>query len=56
MSINIYEVSAPGIVNALVDMRAWLDKASDIKTEAELLDARFAPDMHPLSRQFQIAA
>ena len=56
MSINIYEVSAPVFVNALVDMLAWLDKASDIKTEAELLDARLAPDMHPLSRQFQIAS
>ena len=56
MSINIYEVSAPVFVNALVDMRAWLDKAAGINTEAELLDARLAPDMHPLSRQFQISS
>ncbi len=56
MSFNIYEMSAPVFANALADMRAWLDKASGTKTEAELLDARLAPDMHPLTRQFQIAS
>lgn len=56
MTFNIYEMSAPVFANALADMRAWLDKASGTKTEAELLEARLAPDMHPLSRQFQMAS
>lgn len=56
MSFNIYEMSAPIFAASLSDMRAWLDKASGTKTEAELLDARLAPDMRPLSAQFQMAS
>jgi hypothetical protein len=36
-------------------MRAWLDKAAAEKPEAELLEARLAPDMRPLSAQYQMA-
>lgn len=56
MSFNIYDVSAPIFANALTDMRAWLDKASGTKAETELLNARLAPDMRPLSAQFQMAS
>lgn len=56
MSISIYDMSAPVFINALTDMRAWLDKASGTKSETELLEARLAPDMRPLSAQFQMAS
>lgn len=54
MSFNLYEASAPVFVNALRNMRAWLDKAAG--DEARLLDARLAPDMRPLPAQFQMAS
>ncbi len=55
MSFSVYDASAPVFVNALTDMRAWLDKTGDTP-EADLLAARLAPDMHPLPRQFQMAS
>jgi len=56
MSFSIYDASAPVFVNALTDMRAWLDKAAAEKPEAELLEVRLAPDMAPLPAQFQMAS
>jgi uncharacterized protein len=56
MSFTIYDMSAPVFVNALTDMRAWLDKAEGTKSEAELVEARLAPDMRPLTGQFQMAS
>ncbi|MBA3896477.1 MAG: DUF1993 domain-containing protein [Sphingomonadaceae bacterium] len=56
MSFSIYDASVPVFVNALTDMRAWLDKAGAEKTEAGLLEARIAPDMKPLPAQFQMAS
>ena len=56
MSFNLYDASAPIFVNALTNMRNWLDKAAAEKDEAALLDARLAPDMFPLARQYQVAS
>lgn len=56
MTVSLYDASIPVFINALTNMRAWLDKAAAVKPEAELLDARLAPDMHPLTKQFQIAS
>jgi len=46
----------PVFVNALTNMRAWLDKATAERSEADLMDARLAPDMRPLPAQFQMAS
>ena len=56
MSFTIYDASAPVFVNSLANMRAWLDKAATEKPEAELIDARLAPDMRPLTAQYQMAS
>ena len=56
MAFSLYEASAPVFVNALTNMRAWLDKAASEKDEAALLEARLAPDMRPLPAQFQMAS
>lgn len=56
MSFSIYDASAPIFVSSLSNMRAWLDKSVAEKTEAELLEARLAPDMRPLPAQFQMAS
>lgn len=56
MTISIYDASIPIFINALTNMRAWLDKAAAQKSEAELLDARLAPDMKPFAAQYQMAS
>lgn len=56
MTFSPYDASAPVFVNSLTDMRAWLDKAAAEKPEAELLEARLAPDMQPLPAQYQMAS
>lgn len=56
MSFTIYDASAPVFVASVRNMKAWLDKAAAEKSEAELIDARLAPDMFPLPRQYQIAS
>ena len=56
MSFTIYDASAPVFINALADMRAWLDKAAGEKSEAALIEARLAPDMKPLPAQYQMAS
>jgi hypothetical protein len=56
MADTLYHASIPVFVNALTSMRAWLDKAAATKAEGELLDARLAPDMYPLVKQFQLAS
>jgi hypothetical protein len=56
MSFGIYEASVPVFVNALTNMRGWLDKAASEKSESELMDARLAPDMRPLPAQYQMAS
>jgi hypothetical protein len=54
--MSIYDSSVPVFVNTLRNMRNWLDKAGAEKPEAELIDARLAPDMYPLARQYQIVS
>lgn len=56
MSLDLYDASAPVFVNALSNMRAWLDKAGAIGGEGPLIEARLAPDMRPLSAQYQMAS
>jgi hypothetical protein len=56
MSFGIFEASVPVFVKSLTNMRAWLDKAASEKSEAELLEARLAPDMRPLPAQYQMAS
>lgn len=56
MSFSIYDASAPVFVNTLADMRAWLDKAAAAGSEADLVAAQLAPDMRPLSAQYQMAS
>jgi len=56
MSLSLHQASVPAFIATLTSMKHWLDKAAKQKSEAELIDARLAPDMAPLSRQFQIAS
>lgn len=56
MSFDLYDASAPVFINALANMRAWLDKAAASGSEAELMAAQLAPDMRPLPAQFQMAS
>jgi uncharacterized protein len=60
MTIDMYQSSTPVFVRLLGNLSAILDKAS-AHAEAKNIDpsvfinARLAPDMHPLSKQVQIA-
>jgi hypothetical protein len=56
MAFGLFEASVPVFVNSLTNMRDWLDKAASEKSEAELMDARLAPDMRPLPAQYQMAS
>jgi len=56
MSFGMYEASVPIFVRSLTNMRNWLDKAAQEKSEAELMEARLAPDMRPLPAQYQMAS
>jgi hypothetical protein len=57
MSFTIYDASAPVFVRAMTNISAWLDKAlAEGKSEAELLDARLAPDMRPFAAQVQMSS
>lgn len=61
MSLSMYQASIPVFVHMFGNLAAILDKAAlyaDAKKidPAVLLNARLAPDMHPLTRQVQIAS
>ncbi len=56
MSFTLYDASVPVFINTLGDMRAWLDKAAAEKSEVELIGAQLAPDMRPLTAQYQMAS
>lgn len=56
MAFGLFEASVPVFINSLTNMRDWLDKAASEKSEAELMDARLAPDMRPLPAQYQMAS
>jgi hypothetical protein len=60
MTLSMYQASVPSFQRTLKALDAILDKAvanaAERKIEpAVLVGARLAPDMHPLSRQIQIA-
>ncbi|MFC0590241.1 DUF1993 family protein [Novosphingobium aquiterrae] len=55
MAVSLYQSAIPGFIAMLGNMKAWLDKAAAHGDETALLDARLAPDMHPLPNQIQIA-
>lgn len=56
MSLSVYEATVPVFRAQLTSMRNWLDKPEARQAEASLLEARLAPDMYPLPRQFQIVS
>lgn len=57
MTFSIHEASAPVFVRALTNLSAMMDKALAAGlSEAALLEARLAPDMHPFPRQIQMAS
>lgn len=61
MAFSLYDASIPVFVNSLRNLSALLDKAEAHATASGValqtyLDARLAPDMHPLTRQIQIAS
>jgi hypothetical protein len=51
---TIHDAAAPVFAAALSNMKAWLAKAAD--REAELMEARLAPDMLALPAQYQRAS
>jgi len=60
MPLSMYHASIPSFVRMLGNLSAILHKAETYAAErkiepAVLLNARLAPDMHPLVRQVQIA-
>jgi hypothetical protein len=61
MSLSMYDVSIPVLVRGLKNLSHLLEKGA-ASAEARKIDpsvlvnARLAPDMHPLSRQVQIAS
>lgn len=56
MSLTLHEAASPVFVNSLRNMRAWLAKAAAERPEAELMEARLAPDMRPFPAQIQMAS
>lgn len=56
MSFGVWEASVPVFVSSLTNMRDWLGKAAEERNEADLLEARLAPDMRPLPAQYQMAS
>lgn len=57
MSFSLYDAAAPVFSAHLTNMSAWLDKAlAQGKSEAELMEARLAPDMRPFPAQIQMAS
>src|SRR5260221_12971365 len=57
---TLYDVSIPALTRGLTNMSAILDKAAAFATARKidttvLAQTRLFPDMHPLSRQVQIA-
>ena len=61
MSVSLYDISIPTYRRGLQNLASFLDKAEahakiggvDLATYA---DARLAPDMHPFTRQVQLAS
>ena len=56
MTLSMYQASVPVYTRALRNLTHILKKGEEHAGDASaLLDARLAPDMHPLPRQVQIA-
>jgi hypothetical protein len=60
MAISLYDFSVPALTHGLTNLSAILDKAAAQAAEKKfdslvLAQARLFPDMHPLTRQVQIA-
>jgi uncharacterized protein len=60
MAISLYDFSVPVLTHGLTNLSAILDKAAAHAAEKKfdslvLANARLFPDMHPLTRQVQIA-
>jgi hypothetical protein len=61
LSVSLYEISIPSYRRGLQNLSSFLDKAeahaltqgADLST---YIDARLAPDMHPFTRQVQLAS
>ena len=56
MSFGMWDASVPVFVNSITNMRDWLDKAAQEKSESVLMEARLAPDMRPFPAQYQMAS
>ena len=56
MPATPYDTFVPPVITMLGNFKAWLDKAGAQGNEAALLEARLAPDMHPLPRQIHMAS
>src|SRR5271166_2736014 len=60
MSLSLYEFSIPALLRGLTNLSSLLDKGAAHAAAKKfdsivLVQARLYPDMHPLSRQVQIA-
>src|SRR5271156_165319 len=60
MAISLFDISIPPLIRGLTNMSALLDKAAAHAAGKKFdsivfAQARIFPDMHPLSRQVQIA-
>jgi hypothetical protein len=53
-AISMYSASVPALLRMLNNLLAIITKAEASPEAAKLLDARLAPDMHELTRQFQM--
>jgi len=54
---SIYDASATVFVQNMANIPAWIDKAvAEGKSEADVVNARLAPDMRPFAAQIQMAS
>lgn len=52
----MHSATVPAFIAMLNNIKNWLDKAAAQGDEAQLVEAKLAPDMFALARQIQIAA
>ncbi len=52
----MHSATVPAFIAMLNNIKNWLDKAAAQGDEAQLIEAKLAPDMFALARQIQIAA
>jgi hypothetical protein len=61
MPFTVYDACVPPMIRSLQNLSKIMDKAvaqakAEDKPLSDLLEARLAPDMHPFTRQIQIAS